>query len=125
MRLIDKDKLKTAICIACSNGVIEIEGCASDDCTLQSLIDDQPTIEAEPVRHGRWIQYSRNADETYIECSNCCVASRPRHLQMVTRTGSGLPDYCPNCGARMDLRTQTEAALDMADSVMMGGADNG
>ena len=53
--LIDKDKLKIAICIACSNGVIEIEGCASDDCTLQRLIDDQPTIEAEPVRHGLWI----------------------------------------------------------------------
>lgn len=32
--------------------------------------------------------------------------------------------YCPACGAKMDLRTQTEAALDMADSVMMGGADN-
>lgn len=75
--------------------------------TLQK-IKDIPTIEAEPVRHGRWIQYSRNADEMYIECSNCCVASRPRHLQMVTRTGSGLPDYCPNCGAQMD-----------------GGADNG
>ena len=63
-------------------------------------IHKQPTIEPE-VRRGRWIQYSRNADETYIECSNCCVASRPRHLQMVTRTGSGLPDYCPNCGAKM------------------------
>lgn len=25
----------------------------------------------------------------------------------------------------MDLRTPTEAALDMADSVMMGGAENG
>lgn len=68
---------------------------------------------SDPVRHGRWIEYSRNADETYIECSNCCVASRPRHLQMVTRTGSGLPDYCPNCGA--DMRGVSEDAGSKTD----------
>ena len=68
----------------------------------RKCIYEAPTIDAEPVRHGRWLQYSRNTEETYIECSECCVSSRPRHLQMVTRTGSGLPDYCPNCGARMD-----------------------
>lgn len=43
-------------------------------------------------------------------------------------------DLCEKCtqelaewfeAEKMDLRTQTEAALDMADSVMMGGADNG
>lgn len=48
--------------------------------------NDFPTIEAEPVRRGRW---------------------------------------CPNCGAKMDLRTPTEVQLDEADSVMMGGAENG
>ena len=60
-----------------------------------------PTIDAQPVKRGKWSEYSRNALETYIECTNCCVASRPIHLQMVTINGSGLPDYCPNCGADM------------------------
>lgn len=57
--------------------------------------------DVQPVKHGRWVQYNRNGEETYIECTNCCVPSRPRHLQMVTRSGEGLPDYCPNCGADM------------------------
>ena len=61
------------------------------------------TADVQPVKHGRWVQYNRNGEETYIECTNCCVPSRPRHLQMVTRSGEGLPDYCPNCGTRMDL----------------------
>lgn len=50
--LIDREKLKTAICIACSNGVLDIDGCASDDCALQMVIDEQPTIEAEPPKEG-------------------------------------------------------------------------
>jgi hypothetical protein len=65
-------------------------------------IKNMPAADVQPVKHGRWVQYNRNGEETYIECTNCCVPSRPRHLQMVTRSGEGLPDYCPNCGARMD-----------------------
>lgn len=88
--------------------------------TVGDLIAKQPTI--EPKR-GEWVQYSRNADETYIECSNCCVASRPRHLQMVTRTGSGLPDYCPNCGAKMYQTGGTISKEQFAE--IMRGYDDG
>ena len=96
--LIDRRALHEKICAACAERIDCTE--SGDICFEVSCIDNAPTIEPE-VRRGEWVQYSRNADETYIECSNCCVASRPRHLQMVTRTGSGLPDYCPNCGAKM------------------------
>ena len=53
-------------------------------------IDEAPTIEAEPVRHGRW--YWKPIDERTSErtCSVC---------------GQGGCDdfnYCPNCGAKMD-----------------------
>lgn len=77
--------------------------------TIQAMINVVGSVEAadvQPVKHGRWVQYNRNGEETYIECTNCCVPSRPRHLQMVTRSGEGLPDYCPNCGARMDGDTE-------------------
>ena len=50
-------------------------------------IDKQPTIEAEPVRHGRWIY---NGYDEYPTCSYC--------NQSDTYAG----DYCVNCGARMD-----------------------
>ena len=55
---------------------------------LQS-IDEQSTIEAEPVRHGKWIF----GGDGIIDCSECNEAydcrTYPRH-------------YCPNCGAKMD-----------------------
>ena len=47
-----------------------------------------PTIEAEPVKQGRWI--SKNG---WIECSNC--HSEPPNESNIES------DYCPNCGADM------------------------
>jgi uncharacterized paraquat-inducible protein A len=68
---------------------------------------DFPTIEPE-VRHGRW---AKADDKQY--CTNCRAVTKVRNAS-----------FCWHCGAQMDLRTPTEAALDMADSAMMGGADN-
>ncbi len=57
-------------------------------------IDDTPTIEAEPVRHGRWI--SDEADILF-HCSKCGVQISTswdyKDLQW---------NYCPDCGAKMD-----------------------
>lgn len=96
--------------------VKQIEGTHCKDCNsyngamcracewmdAMDYIEDAPTVDAQPVKHGKWLEYSRNALETYIECTNCCVASRQIHLQMVTSNAFGLPNYCPNCGAKMD-----------------------
>ena len=72
--------------------------------------ENLPTIEPE-VRHGRWI---RRASDMF-DCSECeestyliCSAKKCSYY------------YCPNCGAKMDLRTPTEVELDVVDSVMMG-----
>lgn len=85
--------------------------------------------DVQPVKHGQWFQYNRNGEETYIECTNCCVSSRPRHLQMVTRTGEGLPDYCPNCGARMQNEIKPAYTVNNADEALKlikeEGAKNG
>lgn len=59
---------------------------------FDSIVDSQPTVDAEPVRHGQWID--RNGAivapfwERY-ECSECGARSDNSN-------------YCPNCGARMD-----------------------
>ena len=53
-------------------------------------INESPTIEAEPVRHGRWIEKIGRA-----KCSVCadeCWADSAMEYS-----------YCPNCGAKMDL----------------------
>lgn len=59
-----------------------------------SLVNSQPTIEAEPVRHGNWIKYYETDNGRCLRCSKCL---------MVFWVGDGREgNYCPNCGAKMD-----------------------
>ena len=53
---------------------------------VQVILSVCPTIEAEPVRHGRWISH-----EGYDECGLC-------HGKSIFSY-----NYCQNCGAKMDL----------------------
>ena len=57
-------------------------------CSIQS----QPTIDAEPVRHGKWIGYAGTIGN---ECSVC-----GKWIDVLQ--GTAEMNYCPNCGARMD-----------------------
>lgn len=59
-------------------------------------VAEQPTIEAEPVKHGRW---NINPDGYYPYCSEC--KEEPKSGKM-TR-------FCQNCGARMDGDTNEES----------------
>ncbi len=62
---------------------------------VQQNIKDATTIDAEPVRHGRWIERkSFHADGgVSAKCSVC--------KNDVQYLGNPL-NYCPNCGAKMD-----------------------
>lgn len=53
-----------------------------------------PTIEAEPVRHGRWEAYP---DDAHMKCSACGMEYLKENMPKVV-------GYCPNpnCGAKMD-----------------------
>lgn len=44
-------------------------------------------VEAEPVKHGRWIGHQLSS---MVTCSVCGVVGWNRYY-----------NYCPNCGARM------------------------
>lgn len=57
-----------------------------------AIIEDIPTIDAKPVRHGRWI-FGSSKTSCWMTCSICCKSQSGQ-----TATFS----YCPNCGARMD-----------------------
>ena len=50
-----------------------------------------PTVDAVPVRHGRWIHYKGGYSDHY-ECTAC---GKPIVL-------TAKWDFCPNCGARMN-----------------------
>lgn len=60
--------------------------------SIKSALDEELTIEAEPVRYGQWVcgDYYDVGDV----CSECDWDSG-----MVNPTLR----YCPNCGAKMDL----------------------
>lgn len=52
---------------------------------------ETPTIEAEPAKHGEWIDgFFKNT----VECSLCVESG-------VTKCYETMTNYCPYCGARM------------------------
>ena len=58
------------------------------------VIDEMSTIEAEPVRHGKWIW-----EEQVYNCSVCSHKAYGNILECM----DGTYKYCPNCGARMEI----------------------
>ena len=59
-----------------------------------SVIEEAPTIEAEPVRHGRWEFLGPNRLIGDCMCGTCSVC-KVRCKYIVNK------NICPNCGANM------------------------
>lgn len=57
------------------------------------LLEQIPAADVEPVRHGRWGKKQGGFWE-FAACSLCGER---------TPTVGITPNYCPNCGAKMDL----------------------
>ena len=62
---------------------------------IKQVFDEQPTIEADPVKHGRWV-VTHLPD--VFQCDYCKKATKMDELC----DSEILRAYCPNCGARMD-----------------------
>lgn len=79
--------------------VYEIGDAPCHACGYGDMIDGAenfPAADVAPVRHGRW---EWNDDNGFYYCSECgCVS--PRENQ--DGEYCDCPNYCPNCGARMD-----------------------
>ena len=54
---------------------------------ILAIVDAQPAADVAPVVHGRWKPYRKNLGK----CSECGEVVQIRS------------NYCPNCGAKMDL----------------------
>lgn len=67
-------------------------------CPTEAIVN-APTIEAEPVRHGRW--QITDAYPHNVYCSACHTRFAQTHWE-VWEDGSLPRAYCPNCGAKMD-----------------------
>jgi DNA-directed RNA polymerase subunit RPC12/RpoP len=66
------------------------------DVAYRKDIDNAPTVDAVEVVHGHW-------DEDHWEyvCS-CCQKHFTDELPWISHPEYGMPNYCPNCGAKMD-----------------------
>lgn len=104
MRMIDADELKENISkyeFTAPNERYKQGGECVLNFYMPKIIDDAPTIDAEPVRHGKWEEISsvRKIGKCNIPISKCvcCGFSLCDILN-----NNGLYNYCPNCGAKMD-----------------------
>lgn len=93
MRLIDADEMiKNLKAMKTMYDAIELDG-------MIKGLEESKTVDAEPVRHGRWeivIVSTSNPYESEIE-EKCSLCGR-----FVQRYGTQPQDnYCPNCGAKM------------------------
>ena len=96
MRLIDADVFLHALATQTMNNGKTDETRKAVFATLEycrQIIEIQPTIDAQPVRHGRW-NYRHEDDWCY--CSVCGVKAISFYGDCRET------DYCPRCGARMD-----------------------
>lgn len=87
MRPIDADTLKRGIEILCKDKRARIS--AATYFALVAFINKMPTIEAEPVKHGRLV----NKGAGYVECSVC---------EQIYTNIAVLYKCCPYCTARFD-----------------------
>lgn len=80
MRLIDADKIRYR---DMSDGQVN----GGVWYTFIEDIQKQPTVDAEPARHGKWIPWK------YHDGFRCEICKEPVYNKY---------KYCPNCGAKMD-----------------------
>lgn len=65
---------------------------------IRRHIDAAPAVEAVPVMHGRW-EKNEKESEKHTEAIYFCSVCRNHDAWGETEK----TNYCPNCGAKMDL----------------------
>ena len=74
----------------------------SERTAMKHLIADFPTADVEPVRHGRWEYVGENSTGKIFRCSACKFPHNPNKRDIGLIRVDEKPNYCPNCGAKMD-----------------------
>lgn len=79
---------------------------------VDEILENAPTIDAQPVKHGKWVDYGSGVG---MYCSEC--RHRIRYRNGIRETAmfsdgefkfvqyaskNGYYDFCPKCGAKMD-----------------------
>lgn len=103
-RLIDADKTLKGECESCLCGEGSVNCLV---CEIKGVLNDAPTVDAEPIRHGEWVLHGNDDDmgSTYF-CSQCNFQLDSDLFYSGYEGGKWVENnvfkYCPNCGAKMD-----------------------
>lgn len=97
-RLIDADALKKAIMAEPWKNEPNAVRLTVD--YINIIIDEQPTVDAAPVVHGRWEQVQRWATKAKYRCTVC-----GREIMSAVKVNIAKYPYC-HCGAKMDLEVE-------------------
>lgn len=91
MRLIDADKMCEDLATIDPQYETMIDWCIR-------VVNAQPTVDAEPIRHGHWVDVG---SEVARVCS--CCHEDVLYAVMYNLKGKEISlKYCPNCGAKME-----------------------
>lgn len=93
MRPIDADALKEMMDKILMPGKDVVMETYIDE-VVCAVIDDSPTINYTPVRHGAIIESNENGRSKRV--FSCCGTNFTQLTMWM------IPNYCPNCGAKMD-----------------------
>lgn len=101
MRLVDADALKSKMTVDALGGHKRIWVCG--------VIDDAPTIDAQPVKRGQWSECWRDPVKNVISvicsaCGDASIAYLPKRDLTVDDAPKGIcmqMPYCPKCCADM------------------------
>ena len=102
MRLIDADKIEYTSIAHLASYPVAPSPC---DTVMRAEINAMSTVDAVPVRHGKWL-CSDDMYETAV-CSVCnCDTEEP--YEYVKKSWN----FCPNCGAKMDGAERKDNEID-------------
>lgn len=120
MRLIDADAIPElfdkeykATRLLIEQGEEHLDNLAEGFTEAHNVIQRMATIDAAPVRHGRWEwfeEWSQSTTEHQAECQDCGWRCGECKTALEDIVGGYWDDidrepmmnYCPNCGARME-----------------------
>lgn len=79
-----------------------VEGCFSNMISAYDVAEI-PAADVAPVVHGRWFDTGvENETGNIYFCSVCNKYNNPNKKDVEMKRAKEKPNYCPNCGARMD-----------------------
>ncbi len=91
--------IKNHYCEGCTYYDVKCKSVLSENCPIFNVISTisvVPVIDAEPVRHGKWIV----VEDEYGDYARCSVCGD----EFICWEGDcAITNCCPNCGAKMDL----------------------